>query len=126
VAAGVQDFACEIDDVDGIYGIAQWFAGRARVPEIGPTEGAFLAEYRAVANTSPDYPAVQAAAGAALALHCAQLTGSVDRQALWEAAVGLETTTLLGGFKVHPTTGTQILQTPVLVRWGGASLALAS
>src|SRR3954451_14985066 len=42
VAAGVQDFASEVDDVDGMYGIAQWFRGRARVPEIGPTEEAFL------------------------------------------------------------------------------------
>lgn len=126
VAAGVQDFAQEVDDVDGIYGIAQWFAGRARVPEIGPTEDAFLTEYRAVANTTPDYPAVQAAAGAALALHCARVTGSVSRQALWDAAVSLETTTLLGEFKVDPATGTQIVQTPVLVRWDGASLALAS
>ena len=27
VAAGVQDFASEVEDVDGIYGIAQWFPG---------------------------------------------------------------------------------------------------
>ena len=27
IAAGVQDFAAEIEDVDGIYGIAQWSPG---------------------------------------------------------------------------------------------------
>ena len=28
IAAGVQDFAAELGDVEGIYGIAQWFPGR--------------------------------------------------------------------------------------------------
>jgi branched-chain amino acid transport system substrate-binding protein len=125
VAAGVHDFASEVDDIDGIYGIAQWFPGRPRVPEIGPTEQAFLSEYRTVANATPDYPAVQAAAGAALALHCANLAGSLSRQALWDAAISLETTTLVGPFKVDSTTGSQVMQTPVLVRWHRTSLRFA-
>ena len=126
VAAGVQDFGSEIDDVDGIYGVAQWFPGRGDAPEVGPTEDAFISEYCRLASASPDYPAVQAAAGAILATYCAEVAGSVKREALWEAAVGLETSTMVGAFKVDPTTGSQLMQRPVLVQWRGTSLALAN
>ena len=115
----------EVDRPDGIYGIAQWFPGRGEEPELGPSEEAFLTEYASVAESAPDYPAVQAAAGAVLATRCAELAGSVVREALWEAAISLETSTLVGGFKVDPSTGAQIKQTPVLLRWHGESLALA-
>jgi branched-chain amino acid transport system substrate-binding protein len=126
VAAGVHDFASEVDDPDGIYGIAQWFPGRTEEPELGPGEDAFLTEYASVAESTPDYPAVQAAAGAVLATRCAELAGSVEREALWEVAISLETSTLVGGFKIDPSTGAQLKQTPVLLHWRGGSLALAT
>ena len=126
VAAGVRDFATEVDEVEGVYGIAQWFPGRGDRRELGPAEDAFIAEYARVAGATPDYPAVQAAAGAVLATRCAELAGSVERQALWQAAISLDTSTLVGGFKIDPSTGAQVKQTPVLLRWHGASLALAA
>jgi ABC-type branched-subunit amino acid transport system substrate-binding protein len=125
VAAGVQDFASEVGDADGVYGIAQWFPGRGDAPELGPAESAFLAAYPDVAGASPDYPAVQAAAGAVLATRCAELAGSLDRTALWEAAAGLDTSTLFGGFKIDPATGAQVKHTPVLVRWRDGAPATA-
>lgn len=125
VAAGVRDFASEVDDAEGIYGIAQWFPGREHDAEVGPSEGSFLDAYGRLANSIPDYPAVQAAAGAALALHCANLAGGVSREALWDVATKLETSTMVGGFKVAPDTGSQVKQTPVLLRWHGGSLALS-
>src|SRR5262249_55062959 len=36
VAAGVHEFAGEVDDPEGIYGAAQWFPGRATRVELGP------------------------------------------------------------------------------------------
>ena len=53
----------EVDDVDGMYGIAQWFPGERRRPELGPAEDEFVAAYREPGRDEPDYPAVQAAAG---------------------------------------------------------------
>jgi hypothetical protein len=42
IAAGVQDFAAEVDDVDGIYGIAQWSPGADERPELGPADDDFV------------------------------------------------------------------------------------
>jgi Periplasmic binding protein len=122
VAAGVRDFALMVERADGVYGIAQWFPGRTRRPELGPTEHDFVTAFRRVAGTWPDYPAVQAAATAALGLHCAQLAGSVEPDALWTAATSLDTTTLYGVFKIDPQTGAQLGHTPVLLRWRGDDL----
>ena len=117
VAAGVRDFASMVDDPEGIYGIAQWFPGRQTRPELGPTEHDFVTAYRRIADAWPDYPAVQAAAAGALALHCAHIAGSTDAAALWTAATGLETTTLYGAFRIDSETGMQLGHAPVLLRW---------
>jgi ABC-type branched-subunit amino acid transport system substrate-binding protein len=124
IAAGVRDFASEVDELDGIYGIAQWFPGRAKRPELGPSEDDFVAAYRDVAETDPDYPAVQAAAGAVLATRCAEIAGSVDRDALWKAATEMDTSTLVGGFAIDAVTGAQVKHTTVLVRWSNGALQL--
>lgn len=125
IAAGVHDFASEVDGPDGIYGIAQWFPGRVEEPELGPAEDDFVSAYVEVAESRPDYPAVQAAAGAVVATRCAELAGSLDREALWEAAVALDTSTLVGGFKVDASTGAQVKHTTVLLQWRGDALQLA-
>ena len=122
IAAGVREFASSVDGVDGTYGIAQWFPGRGLRPEIGPAEDEFVATYRSLADEMPDYPAVQAAAGAVIATYCAQVAGSVETDALWAAAAALETTTLLGEFKIDGTTGAQTKHVPVLLQWRGGEL----
>ena len=126
VAAGVRAFAGEVGDPAGIYGIAQWFPGRKALPEIGPSERDFVTTYRRIANASPDYPAVQAAAAGALALHCAHVAGSTEPGALWAAATGLRTTTLYGEFRIDGTTGAQLGHVPVLVRWDGGEPQLVA
>jgi len=117
IAAGVRDFAHAIDDSAGVFGIAQWFPGAAHEAELGPSEDEFLGAYGGRAGAVPDYPAVQAAAGAVLATHCVGLAGSTDRDALWTAAAALETSTLYGGFKIDPRNGVQMNHQTVLVRW---------
>jgi ABC-type branched-subunit amino acid transport system substrate-binding protein len=126
VAAGVRDFASMVDHPDGIYGIAQWLRGRHTRPELGPTERDFVTAYRRIADAWPDYPAVQAAAAGALALHCAQVAGSTEAAALWVAATGLETTTLYGAFRIDSQTGVQLGHAPVLVRWDGGEPELVA
>ena len=121
----MQEFASEVDDVDGIYGIAQWFPRGGERPELGPADAEFVSAYRELAGAEPDYPAVQAAAAAAIATHCAELAGSVDRAALWAVASELETTTLLGEFGIDPTSGAQVKHTTVLLQWRDGALQLA-
>ncbi len=126
IAAGVREFASSAGGADGTYGIAQWFPGQAPPPRIGPAEDEFVAAYRSAADELPDYPAVQAAAGASIAKHCADIAGSFEPSALWAAATALETTTLLGAFGIDAVTGAQTKHVPVLLRWHGDRLQLAA
>lgn len=126
VAAGVRDFTSVVERSEGIYGIAQWFPGSMMRPELGPPQGEFVGAYRRIMGSWPDYPAVQAGAAAVLAIHCAHSAGSVDPQAIWQAATSLSTTTLYGAFEVDTQTGAQIEHTPVLLRWRAGELELAT
>ena len=126
VAAGVQEFAREIEHPEGIYGVGQWFPGAAaNSPEIGPSETTFLTAYTGHTATRIDYPGVQAVAGAALAAHCVRRSGNTAPGPLWAEATALDTDTLFGGFKIDPITGAQVKHEAVLVRWGRSGLALA-
>jgi ABC-type branched-subunit amino acid transport system substrate-binding protein len=124
IAAGVSDFASLVEDPDGIFGIAQWFPGRDPPAELGPNERDFVAAYRSVVGAWPDYPAVQAAAAAVVAAHCAEIAGSVRSDALWAAATQLQATTLFGPFGIDRETGAQTSQTPVLICWRGGEQQL--
>jgi hypothetical protein len=129
VAAGVRDFGTSGLDPDGVYGVGQWFPGRpgARHPAIGPAEDEFLAAYRARHGMWPDYPAIQAVAAAALATHClGQIGGAGPDDALWRAALDLDTSTLFGRFRIRPPDGRQTGHGPVLVRWTGREPALVA
>jgi hypothetical protein len=82
VAAGVREFADHLEDPEGIYGIAQWFPGNPMPPMLGPAEADFLRAYGAQGTSMPDYPAVQAVAGAVIAEHCVAQAGGTARDAL--------------------------------------------
>ncbi|HET7247661.1 MAG TPA: ABC transporter substrate-binding protein [Streptosporangiaceae bacterium] len=126
VAAGVREFAREVEHPDGIYGVGQWFPGAvANNPEIGPSEATFLTAYGGHAKTRIDYPGVQAVAGAALAVYCARRAGSTAPEGLWPEAAALDTETLFGGFKIDPVTGAQVKHQAVLVRWADGELGLS-
>jgi len=122
IAAGVREFGNVVDDPGGVFGIAQWFPGSQQGVALGPAEDEFTGAYASRAGTVPDYPAVQAVAGAVIATHCARLAGSTSRGDLWAAASELETSTLYGGFKIDPESGAQVLHQTVLVRWTGGKL----
>jgi hypothetical protein len=125
VAAGVQEFAREVEHPEGIYGVGQWFPSAvANSPEIGPSETTFLTAYTAHAKTRIDYPGVQAVAGAALAAYCARQAGPTAPERLWAQAAALDTETLFGAFKIDRMTGAQVKHQAVLVRWTDGDLAL--
>jgi hypothetical protein len=125
VAAGVREFAGEVDDPEGIYGVGQWFPGSATRAELGPPGDAFLAAYATVTDQPVDYPGVQAAAAAVVAAHCARQARSTARGQLWGQAAALDTATLFGGFRINPVTGAQVKHEAALVRWTSGGLALA-
>ncbi len=125
VAAGVREFAGEVDDPEGIYGAGQWFPGTATRAELGPPQDAFLAAYATVTDQPAGYPGVQAAAAAVIAAHCARQARSTARGQLWAQAAALDTATLFGGFRINPVTGAQVKHEAALVRWTSGGLALA-
>ena len=100
----------------GIFGVGQWFPGTNAASGIGPSEAAFLRSCSALHGSVPDYPAVQAAAGAVIAAHCVRLAGGTSRESLWQAARGLEVQTLFGGFRIDAA-GVQVGHDAALVRW---------
>jgi Periplasmic binding protein len=124
VAAGVREFSRAVDDPEGVFGIAQWFPGSGGDVVTGPAESEFLSAYAGRAGSRPDYPAVQAAAGAALAVRCAELAGATERGDLWAAAASLDTSTLFGAFGIDRRTGAQARHRTVLVHWAGGELAM--
>lgn len=117
VSAGVREFVRVVSSPEGVLGIAQWFPGRRREVLLGPREHEFLNAYVTIAGTMPDYPAVQAAAGATIATHCANVAESTRRKDLWAVAANLDTSTMFGSFKIDPVTGSQVKHETVLVQW---------
>lgn len=116
VAAGVREFGQAVTNPVGTFGIAQWFPRTGQQPCLGPTEEQFLTAYGTQA-VLPDYPAVQAAATAVIAAHCARLAGTTRPEALWQAASSLKTSTLFGAFKIDPATGAQTSHQTVVLQW---------
>jgi hypothetical protein len=126
VSAGVREFAGAVGNPEGVFGIAQWFPGSAQEVLLGPGEEEFLRACAAAGGGMPDYPAAQAAAGAAIAAHCAKLAQSMRRENLWAAAASLDTSTLFGGFRIDPVSGVQVRHDTVLVRWTNGQLGCRS
>lgn len=122
IAAGVREFGRAVDNPEGVFGIAQWFPRSGNEVTLVPSEDDFLGAYAERGGLLPDYPAVQAAAGAVIAAHCTLLADGTNRDALWATAAGLETSTLFGGFKINPGNGSQVRHRTVLVRWADGEL----
>jgi ABC-type branched-subunit amino acid transport system substrate-binding protein len=123
VSAGVREFARAVRNPEGVFGIAQWFPGGQYQALIGPSEEDFLHAYAEAGGGTPDYPAAQAAAGAVIASHCARTAGSCQREALWTTAAALDTSTMFGGFRIDPASGTQVGRETTLVQWTAGKLA---
>jgi ABC-type branched-subunit amino acid transport system substrate-binding protein len=125
VAAGVREFGGRFRDPIGVLGIAQWIAGGRSRPQVGPAEEQFIEAYRSLTGSAPDYPAAQAAAAAALAIHCIEAAGSTDSKAVWKAAVDTRTRTFFGEFAVDKESGEQTTHSTVLTVWAREGLSRA-
>lgn len=117
VAAGVGDFARDVEESDGVLGVGQWALGVQADVDLGMDESAFLAEWRRRVGGEPDYPAVQAYAAGVIAATAARSAGSVDAGRLWRELVALDARTVFGRFRLDALTGEQIGHEAVLTRW---------
>ncbi len=88
--------------IAGWLGPSQWWPGGSPPPvDLGP---------------GADYPAAQALAAGLVAQQALELAGSSAPEAVWQAALGLRTSTFLGPFAVDGD-GRQTAHAPALVRW---------
>jgi ABC-type branched-subunit amino acid transport system substrate-binding protein len=118
VAAGVEEILGPLGErLEGIYGPCQWLAETAPEPEQGPDQRWFSAAYERTTATPPPYPAAAAYAAGVLWQHCSREAGTTQPEAVAAVAAGLHTTTLFGGFRLHPTTGLQDAHRVGVVRW---------
>jgi hypothetical protein len=122
VAAGVREFGRAVDHTEGLYGLAQWFPGGGSEPTLGPSETDYVSAYRGLAGEQPEYPAVQAAIAAELAVHCARLAGGSRPEAVWPVVSRLSATTLFGAFAIDPDSGLQTGHETTMVRWTAGGL----
>lgn len=118
VAAGVEEILEPLGErLEGIYGPCQWLAETAPEPEHGSDQRWFSAAYERTTGAPPPYPAAAAYAAGVLWQHCSREAGTTQPEAVAAVAAGLHTTTLFGGFRLHPTTGLQHAHRVGVVRW---------
>lgn len=117
VAAGVAQFAGDVEDCDGVYGIGQWAPGAGEAVSAGMDEVAFLAAWESRFGDAPDYPGVQAYAAGIIAMTAVEAAGTTDAGPLWSACTALDLRTVFGRFRLDPDTGEQVGHEAVLTRW---------
>ncbi len=111
VACGIAHSLTEIGSgMEGWIGPTQWLAGASSAPPIPMPDGA-------------DYPWAQAIAAGLLVDHAIEIAGTTEPDALWSAALAMETSTFFGPFRVDAN-GAQTAASARLVRWEASSQGL--
>jgi branched-chain amino acid transport system substrate-binding protein len=118
VAAPIERFREVLGaDADGLCGPSQWEPALGGTPDLGPTSAQFRTACRDRFGLEPDYPAAQAYAAGLIAARCAELTGSLEDDALRRAAGSLDLTTVYGRFRLDRQTGRQVGHTMIVAQW---------
>jgi hypothetical protein len=117
VAAGVAQFADDVDDPQGILGIGQWTPGAEFVGSAGMDETDFLESWQRRFGGVPDYPGVQAYAAGVVAAAAVQSAGTAESGALWQEVIGMDMQTVFGRFRLDAENGEQIGHEAVLTQW---------
>ena len=117
VAAPIHQFQTQLGDAtEGFLGPSQWEPSANHRAEFGPT-GQQVLESLGGTGAEVDYPMVQAYAAGLVAQRCIEEAGSLDSEALREAAARLDFSTFYGRFRIDPTTGLQMGRSPIIVQW---------
>lgn len=120
VATPIAEFANDLGQLaDGFIGPSQWEpATSVTLPDVGPNSAEslqILAMAAAVAGLPVDYPMAQAFASGLIAGRCAQESGSLEDDALRQAASHLDFTTFYGRFKIDEA-GRQVGRSVALIQ----------
>jgi ABC-type branched-subunit amino acid transport system substrate-binding protein len=126
VAAGIGAFADELGPrAEGVLAPTQWEEGVHFDVDVGPRSADIVRALRArvvpmlsagTATGHVEYVSAQAYAAVLVALHCAEVTGSLDDAALAAAARRLRCTTFFGPFGLGDD-GRQLDHDVLVVQW---------
>jgi hypothetical protein len=118
VAAGVDELGHAIGDlVELFYGPCQWFDDGTDDPVDGPNSEWFSRCYRARTVLSGPIRLAAAFAAGVVWQRCPKEAGTVESLPVLAASQPLDTTTLLGRFRVDPVTGVQTGHQIPVVQW---------
>jgi ABC-type branched-subunit amino acid transport system substrate-binding protein len=118
-AAGVAQFAGDVPDADGVFGVGQWAPSAAGTVTAGPAESDLLDAWHARFGGVPDYPGVQAFAAGVIAQTTIRTAGTAERDALWQTVAAMDVRSAFGRFRLNPETGEQQGHESVLTQWHG-------
>ena len=125
VAAGVDAFRERLGGAaENFMGPSQWEPGAMREPDYGPTATEVQASFdrlrmngERAGHAVIDYPMAQAYAVGIVMQRCIEECGSLEDEALRQAAASLDFTTFYGRFRIDPETGRQTGKPSLLVQW---------
>ena len=125
VAAGVDAFRQRLgEQAEGFIGPSQWEPEAMGEPDYGPAATEVQASFdrlrmngERAGHTVIDYPMAQAYAVGVVMQRCVEECGSLEDEALRQAAASLDFTTFYGRFRIDPYTGRQVEKPSLLVQW---------
>ena len=99
-------------DVDGVFSVTAWDP-LAKSQENAEFQRAYKAEF----HRDPDYHAASNYSALQLLAAAVKKVGSLDREKLRDTLATLQVPTLLGTYRVEPSTGVQIGYTSFILQW---------
>jgi len=120
VVAGIKLFHEAFGDkAQGFLSSSQWERGMSIKPEFGPTPEGFFNVFKDEYGKEPDYVAAQGFNIGLIIQRCIEEAGTLDDDALREAANRSDFKTFYGNFKIDPATGKQLGHKMLTVQWQG-------
>jgi branched-chain amino acid transport system substrate-binding protein len=122
VVAAIDEFHTALGtEVEGFMAPSQWEQSAGYAADCGPTAAEFVVKYRARSTQPLDYPAAQGYVGGLIAQQCVEMVGTLEPNALRDAANRLNCTTFYGAFNIDPASGRQIGHKMLVTQWQGGS-----
>jgi branched-chain amino acid transport system substrate-binding protein len=118
VVAAISRFKAALrEHADGFFAPSQWEPQVRYAIDCGPSEDEFLTHYLKRATVPIDYPSAQGYVAGVVAQRCVEEVGSLDQEALREAAGRLRFTTFYGPYAIDEKTGRQTAHPMLVTQW---------
>lgn len=101
---------------DGVLAPRSWSPSSQQEVGTGPSSREFVSAYVAMHGSEPNTAAAWAFASGLIFGRCVRYCGGIEDTSVLAAARGLETSTLLGRYRVDHATGLQVGHAPVVVQ----------